>query len=476
MSSLKKNILYNCIRVGSNLVFPLITFPYVTRILGPESLGLFNYVVAIVGYFTLFASLGFPMYGTREIAQSKNDPEKLEKTTNSIFTAACISCLTMYLIYFVVSITISNSSENFVIFFITGLSILLSCISFEWFFQGIEDFKFITIRSIIVRVVTIACLFLFVKSKEDLVAYAILNVLATCGSNIWNLIYINKYIKLRLNFRDSIKHTKGALTFFLGSIIVSLYTNLNSVMVGALASMAAVAFFTTGNKIVQLGTTFLGAIASSIMPRMAALYQNGDERSIISLQKKTLQLVYYTSIPCVIGMIILAYPLIQIFGGSEFLPSVIVMQILSPIVVIISLSQFLSNQILVPLRKEKYNNYCVSVGALANIIFNVILIPKYAEIGVAISVLCSETIVTIMFFYYASKYMKLKKQDFVPVKCLIASFLMGGYMYYMCTNLNWIYLIHVVIGVIIYFLSLVIMRDIFIISLVKVLLGNKHGK
>ena len=173
MSSLKRNILYNSIRVGSNLVFPLITFPYVTRILGPESLGLFNYVVAIVGYFTLFANLGFPMYGTREIAQTKNDPLQLEKVTNSIFTAACISCLVMYLLYFITSIFISGSSEDFIIFFITGLSILLSCISFEWFFQGIEDFKFITIRSIIIKVVTIVCLFVFVKSKEDLTAYEI---------------------------------------------------------------------------------------------------------------------------------------------------------------------------------------------------------------------------------------------------------------------------------------------------------------
>lgn len=476
MSSLKKNILYNSIRVGSNLVFPLITFPYVTRILGPESLGLFNYVVAIVGYFTLFASLGFPMYGTREIAQTKNDPLQLGKVTNSIFTAACISCLVMYLLYFVVSMFISGSSEDFIIFFITGLSILLSCISFEWFFQGIEDFKFITIRSIIIRVVTIVCLFVFVKSKEDLIAYAILNLLATCGSNIWNLIYIRKYIKLRLDFSECIKHTKGALTFFLGSIIVSLYTNLNSVMVGAMASMAAVAFFTTGNKIVHLGTTFLGAIASSIMPRMAALYKDGDEETIICLQKKTLELTYYTSIPCVIGMIILAHPLILLFGGAEFIPSVIVMQILSPIVVIISLSQFLSNQILVPIRKEKYNNYCVSVGAIVNILLNFILIPKYAEIGVAISVLCSELLVTGMFFYYASKYMKLKISDFIPIKCLFASILMGGYLYYMCNNINIAFFVHIIIGVIIYFVALLLMRDSFAIYFKNLLLTKRHGK
>lgn len=239
--------------------------------MGPESLGLYNYVSAIVAYFTLFACLGFPLYGTREVAQAKDNPEKMQSVTNAIFTSSVLACLTVYLMYFVASLFLANNSDEFWIYTVLGFSIILSCISFDWFYQGIEDFKFITIRSLIIKIISIVCLFLFVKSKDDILYYAILTIAGTCGNNIWNLIRINRYIKLKVSFQDCWKHTSGAMTFFLGSIIVSLYTNLNGVMVGALGTMSAVAYFTTGNKIVNLAMTILGAVASSIMPRMSFL-------------------------------------------------------------------------------------------------------------------------------------------------------------------------------------------------------------
>lgn len=475
MASLKKNIFYNSIRVGSNLVFPLVTFPYVTRILGPDSLGLFNYVNAIVAYFMLFACLGFPLYGTREVAQAKGNPQELQSVTNAIFTPSALSCLAVYVVYFVTSLFLAKNGDEFWIYTVLGFSILLSCISFDWFYQGVEDFKFITIRSLAIKIVSIACLFVFVKSKEDILYYAILTVAGTCGNNIWNLIWINKYVRLKFSLRDCWKHTKGAMMFFLGGIIVSLYTNLNGVMVGALSTMASVAFFTTGNKIVNLAMTVLGSVTSSIMPRMAYLLKNGDEEQALSLQRKTLNLLYYLSVPMTVGMIVLAHPLIMIFGGSEFKPAVVVMQILSPLLVIITLSQFLANQILVPLHLEKYNNYCVLGGAIVNLGLNFFLIPKYAEVGVALAVLASETIVTAMFFFYAAKHMKLNFWDFIPGKCLISSFLMGGVLYLLFDedkSLAWI-AVFSLLGVAIYGLSLFALRDKFFMYFICNILGKK---
>ena len=189
MASLKKNIFWNSVRVGSNLVFPLVTFPYVSRVLGPDTIGLFNYVTAIAAYFTLFASLGFPIYGVREIANVKDKPEEFGNIVNSIFTANVIATFIVYLAYFVVALLISG--EYLLLYFIIGLSVLMSCISFDWFYQGIEDFRYITVRSLIIKVISIVGLFIFVHDKSDLLAYAILSIVGTCGNNL-SLIHISE--------------------------------------------------------------------------------------------------------------------------------------------------------------------------------------------------------------------------------------------------------------------------------------------
>ena len=192
------------------MIFPLITFPYVTRLFGPEKLGVFNYVTSIVGYFTLFASLGFPLYGTREIAQVKNDPKQLQGTLNAIFTANVISCLIIFLIYIfsVLFLIYDTNGENRLLYLILGLSIPMSCMSLNWFYQGVEDFKYITSRNIIIKIISIVCLFLFVKNQDDLLTYAILTIAGTCGNNLLNLIHIKKYTKLHFTFNNCWKHTK----------------------------------------------------------------------------------------------------------------------------------------------------------------------------------------------------------------------------------------------------------------------------
>lgn len=461
MASLKKNIFYNSIRVGSNLVFPLVTFPYVTRIMGPDSLGLFNYVTAIAGYFTLFASLGFPIYGIREVAQSKDNPEKLQIATNAIFTANTIACLIVYAAYFATSFFLAHSASDFWLYFVLGLSVLMSCISFDWFYQGIEDFKFITIRSIVIKILSIVCLFIFVKSQQDILPYAILTIAGTCGNNILNLIRLRKYVKLSFTLKDCWKHTKGASVLFLGTIAVSLYSNLNSVMVGALGTMAAVAYFTTGNKLVQMLMTVLGAITSTIIPRMAYLIGKGDEDEAVALQKKTLNLLLYVSVPMVLSIIALAHPLILLFGGQEFLPAVPVMQILSSLLLIITLSGFLGNQILIPMHKEKYGNYCVGAGAITNLVVNFFLIPSLGEIGVAIAVVLAEIAVTALHFVFANRYMKLGWRDFVPMKCIVASLVMFAVLY--ATNsidVSPIFCcVWALVGIVVYMICLLLMKD-----------------
>ena len=459
MTSLKKNIFWNSVRVGSNLVFPLVTFPYVSRVLGPDTIGLFNYVTAIAAYFTLFASLGFPIYGVREIANVKDKPEEFGNIVNSIFTANVIATFIVYLAYSVVALLISG--EYLLLYFIIGLSVLMSCISFDWFYQGIEDFRYITVRSLIIKVVSIVGLFIFVHDKSDLQAYAILSIVGTCGNNILNLIRINKYVKLRFSLVDCWKHTRGASTLFLGTIAVSLYTNLNSIMVGALGTMEAVGFFTTGNKVVSLVMTIITAVTSTIIPRMSYLVGSGKEEEAVLLQKKTINLLNYIALPMIAGLVILAKPIILVFSGKEFLPSVIVLQILSFLLIIIPWSSFLGLQILYPIRKEKYGNYAVVTGALVNLVLNFILIPRYSYIGVAISVVCAEMVITLVHYIFAMRYMKLKFHDFIPIKSIISTLVMALVVYK-----GFSYSDHIVcvvawsmVGALVYVGALLLMRD-----------------
>lgn len=462
MASLKKNIIWNSIRTGSNLIFPLITFPYVSRVLGPETVGLFNYVTAIATYFTLFASLGFPIYGIREIANVKDNPEKFPRIVNAIFTANCLATFIVYLAYIIMSIIIGG--DNILLYSIIGLSVLMSCISFDWFYQGIEDFQYITIRSLITKFISIIGLFIFVHNPTDLIAYAILSIIGTCGNNILNLCRIRKYLKLRFSFIDCWKHTKGASTLFLGTIAVSLYTQLNSIMVGAIGSMTAVGYFTTGNKIIQLIMTIITAVTSTIIPRMSYLIGNNKEEEAILLQKKVVHLLTYIGLPMTGGLIVLAKPIILLLSGEEFLPAVIILQILASLLIIIPLSSFLGLQILYPMHKEKYGNYAVIIGAIVNIILNSFLIPLWGHIGVAISVLCAETIITIVHYLFATKYMKLHLKDFLPTNALIATVIMTILTYYLRLKFTTLFYLPMICfcGILIYLTILIVLKDKFI--------------
>lgn len=459
MPSLKKNIFWNSLRTGSNLLFPLVTFPYVSRVLGPEPIGLFNYVTAIAAYFTLFASLGFPIYGVREIANVKDNPNKFTAIVNAIFTANLLATLVVYAIYVVTSIVIGG--DNQLLYFIIGLSVLMSCISFDWFYQGIEDFKYITIRSLVIKVISIAALFVFVRSEKDVIPYAILTIAGTCGNNILNWIRINRYVKLRISFNDCWKHTKGALTLFLGTIVVSLYTNLNNIMVGALGTMSDVGYFSTGNKVIHILMTIITAITATIIPRMSYLVGNGKNKEALELQKKTINLINYIGLPLIAGIIIFAKPVILLISGKQFLPSVTVLQILSSLLIIIPWSSFLGYQVLIPARKEKYGNYCVMIGAATNLILNFFLIPVYSYIGVALSVVCAEFIITLTHYLFSMKYMELTFKDFVPFKAIVATILMSVILF-ICNKFTTNYLLVVlwtIVGALTYFACLLVLKD-----------------
>ena len=426
MASLAKNILWNSIRVASNILFPLVTFPYIARVLGPEGKGEFDYVYAIVQYFILFANLGFPLYGIREISKNRENRQDLSSAVSGIFTANIISASICGVAFLLFCQTVVP--EERMLYYVLGISILFSCIQFDWFYQGVEDFKYITIRSLIIKFLSVIALFIFVHSKNDLVAYAIISVIGVFGNNIFNLFHLRKFADLRFSLSNCWYHTRGASTLFLGSIAVSFYTQLNTVMLGALGSNEAVGYFTAGNKMVHLILSVIVAVLSTIIPRISYQLGTGKVEEGKMLQKKVFNLTLYVSYPITVGLIFLAGDVVMLLAGDQYGPSIPALQVLSCLIVAIPISQFLGLQVLYPVRKEKYGNYATISGAVTNLLLNYYLISTYSYMGVAVAVVLSESVVTIVHYYYARHYMTISLYDFLPRNCVIALVVMGLFL------------------------------------------------
>lgn len=408
------------IRVGSNIVFPLITFPYTSRVLGPAIKGEYDYVYAVVGYFILIANLGFPIYGIREISKFRDSRKNLSETVSAIFSTNLISVLVALSLFTFLLIFIPNNEK--LLFIIIGFSILLSCIQFDWFYQGVEDFKYITIRSLIIKAFSVTALFCLVRSKDDLIIFAIISVVGEFGNNIFNLLRIGKYADLRFSFKNCIMHIKGASALFWGTVAVSLYTQLNTVMLGILDTKESVGFFTAGNKIVHLLLSLITALLATIIPRISYQMGTGQEKEGLQLQMKVLRLTLYIGYPLAVLLVFLSGDIVVLLAGDQYKPAIPVLMILSSLVIIIPLSNFMGLQVLFPVNKEIYGTYAVVSGAIANIMLNYVLVIKFSYVGIAIAVILSELVVTFVHFFFARRYLFMKAKDFLPINCLISVF------------------------------------------------------
>lgn len=461
MASIVDNAIWNMIRVGSNILFPLITFPYTCRILGPAVRGEYDYVYAIVGYFILFANLGFPVYGIREISMRRESRKELSDTVSAIFTANVISVSIALLLFLIMLIFVPD--EERLLFIILGISIMLSCIQFDWFYQGVEDFKYITIRSIAIKALSIIALFAFVTTKDDLIVFAIISVIGEFGNNLFNLLRIRKYANLRFATRHCLMHVKGASALFWGTVAISLYTQLNTVMLGLLDTKESVGYFTAGNKVVHLILSMITAMLTTVIPRISYQLGTGKEDEGRRLQYKVLKLTLYICYPLVIILFFLSGDFVVLLAGNQFESAIPVLMVLSTLVILIPLSNFFGFQVLLPLKKEIYGTYAVVAGAITNVLLNYTLVINFSFIGIAISVVIAELVVTYVHYYFARRFLNITFKFFFPTNCIFAVavmsvfFLFSNYLY---SDYNIIsFVIKGLSAVVIYFMVLFLRRD-----------------
>lgn len=464
MSSLKGNIILNYVNTIAGLIFPIITFPYAARVLLPEGIGVVNFQNSIIGYIVLLTSLGIPLYGVREIAKCRNDIELRDRTTVEILILSVLLSLLGYVAVWLLGVYVPRIREELTLFYILSLTIIFTGIGVHWFYQGIEDFLFVTVRGIAFRFLFAISLFVFVKHKDDLLIYALIIVGSTVGNSLVNFVHLRKYLRpssIQWNQLNVTRHIKPAFRIFLLNVIISIYIRLNIIMLGFMTDDRAVGFFTAGMKLTYLIRVVVTSISAVMIPRCSHLISGGMIDEFNSIIGKTYHFMMFLSIPLTVDIILLSHPITLCFCGADFVDAIPVVIYTAPTIIIISLTNIIGIQILYPYGKENLVIISTLVAAVLNVILNILLIPLFAEKGAAISTLISEFAVLVMQLKLGKGYIPFRFFDKEVATYLIASlFMAAGVLCCMVIeNIWWQMLVATAVGAVLYMSALAVRKD-----------------
>ncbi|MGL4861779.1 MAG: flippase [Cetobacterium sp.] len=472
--NIKLNFILNISRLFLGTFFILLTMPYIARVLGSENLGNIEYVNSIISYFLLFTALGIPNYGIREVAKVRDNKKLLNQTVIELLVILLITTIIGYFIFFILLNSFEDLSRQKLLFLIMGTNIIFSNIGVEWFYQGIENQLYITIRFIIIRSLSLILLFLFVKKPDDYYIYGGILVLIGSGSNIFNFINLRKYINIRNIEKLNLKrHIKPVLTIFSATLASSIYLQLDSVMIGSMVGTEYVAFYSIANKLVRLILVLVTALGIVMIPRLSKCLKEDNIEGYKSYANISLKYILFIAVPSTVVIFLLSKEIILIMAGEAFIESILTIQIVSPIILIFGLAYFIGFQVLYPYNLEKYYTYAVTLAAVMNFVFNYIFIPKYAQNGAAVGTIIAELTGLLMVLYFARK--KIKNINFYNIenlKYFIATLIMGMIIFFLkkldLSNLEKL-IISVTLGGITYLTVLFLLKEYFVLEGIKII-------
>lgn len=463
--SVKVNYILNLINTGTQMLFPLITFPYVCRVIEADGIGQINFFQSIISYISLFTCLGIPMYAIREIARDRSDVVQMNRTATEILLLHSMLTLVGYAIVAILCLTVPQIQVNIPLFLILSLTIFFTAIGCEWFYQGIEDFKYITIRGLIIKTVSVVLLFIFVKSKTDLLYYGCYTVFGVLGGNIFNFFRLRKYIHRKNIIFSELhikRHIKPVLKVFSFSVVTSIYLQLNTVLLGFLKNALAVGYFAAATKVMQMLLTMSACLGSVMMPRASHLIAENREDEFNRLIQKSYDFTLAIALPMTIGLIFCAPSLITALCGVKFEHSILPSQIIAPIILMVAISNVFGIQVLFPKGKINVVTLCCGIGAVADLILNLCLIPFFSYIGTSIAYLGAEVATTVSMYFIGRKYIPIiyfKKSHLTyALGCIVMALALYGISLLQLPTLT-ILLLQGCSGVLAYFIILCICKD-----------------
>ncbi|HFI0157661.1 TPA: flippase [Streptococcus suis] len=427
-SNLKSNFIYNLIYQALILIVPLITSPYLTRVIGAEGLGIYSFSQSFAFYFVLFIMLGVNNYGNREIARVRNNSLRVNRT----FTEIYFIQFTLMIIFsiFYLAVIFLYIKENKLIYSIQFLYVISAGFDVNWCCFGLEKFKLTVTRNSIIKISSAILIFLFVKDKNDLAVYTIINAGSIFVSQLVIWPFILKDVKfIAVKKKDVFHRFKPLIVLFIPVVAVSLYTVLAKLLLGMLSSKTEVAFFTYAERLTQIPLAFISAIGTVMLPRSSHLISQGMDKENKDLINKSMQLSMFIASSCCFVLIGIANQLIPWFYGDSFSKSIILTILLSPTIFFISWNNVIRTQFIIPKGYDRIYIITVSIGAIANIILNLILIPRFAGVGAAIATVVANFFVCLCQYLLVKKYFEFKNYFIDGMSFAFIGFVMSIILY-----------------------------------------------
>lgn len=389
-----RNYLLNIILVLNNIIFPIILFPYASRILTPLYFGKYNFAISITNYFITFACLGVPVYGIRELSKKKLLGErKLKKSFSEIVYISFISSVVSLFLYLFIIKKFHYFGENKYLFYITGLNIVFSFLTLDYYFIVFEKHKRRTIRMILVRGISLIFLFNIIKSPDDYLKFALLIIVPEILAKLMDFFLLKKLLNYDLKTLNLKKHIKPLIIIFIYIFSTTIYLNLDSTMLGMMRSQIEVGYYNVAIRMTKIIIPLITSLGIVMAPRMIIKIQKNQQQALIKDMELYLNFIFFFALPAIGLLYLESENIIKIFSGIEYVEAIFPMKLMLPIILFISISNFCASQILIPMGYEKKVLKVAIIGGVSNLILNYVLIPVYGISGAALGTLISEGIV-----------------------------------------------------------------------------------
>ena len=388
--ALFKNFIYNSAMTVSSYLVNFVIFTVISRTLGANNIGIVGYVDNIINYFVIFASLGINTVGIREIASAGNDREKCSKVFSKLLSLMILTVAISTIVYIVVILTIPQLSQ-YRSYFLIGLGkLLLTPLMIEWLYAGKQDFKFISIRTIVIKLLYLIAVLCFVRDTDDTIIYFSLTSISVVINFIVNIVSSKKYINYKSYSWDFRPYLKPLIKLGAFAVITSLYSTFNYVFLGSVSTALQVGFYYTAIRLYDVIMQVFRSYTSVAMPKMSELNADSDKASFNNLIEKSYKALFSYSIPMAVVSILLAPLFVMIIAGHGYEPSVDAMRIVMPILIISGINQINGMLVLMPLKKDEILLITASIAAFVGVISNIVFDKPFGANGAALTILLSE--------------------------------------------------------------------------------------